>query len=176
MYLKEHRMKEILITLIITFVYFNSYSQTGSIEGTIKDTISGDWLAFANVVLLRNSNQILVTSADINGKYVINEIVEGNYSLKINYVGYPKLIIDSIQVNSNDNIIINILFPPFCKYNNKDGICPVCNKKDKVIPIVYGYPGKRLIKNSNKGNLIIGGCMITGCDPDWYCKRDENEF
>lgn len=169
-------MKKILLTLAITIVSLHSFSQTGTIEGTVKDTVSDKYLAFANVILLRNDDQISVTTTGPNGNYSLDKVVEGNYELMISYVGYPKLIIDSVQVKSNDKIKLNILFPSDCKYDNTSGICLVCNKKDKVIPIVYGHPNKGLIKKSNKGKVKLGGCNITGCDPHWYCNRDENEF
>lgn len=54
--------------------------------------------------------------------------------------------------------------------------CPVCNKTDQVIPIVYGYPGEELDKKAQKGEVILGGCMVSEDNPRWYCKRDDKRF
>ena len=54
--------------------------------------------------------------------------------------------------------------------------CPVCKKKDKVIPITYGLPGKELMELSKSGEVILAGCVISTNSPRWYCKRDLNKF
>jgi hypothetical protein len=46
--------------------------------------------------------------------------------------------------------------------------CHVCKSKE-VIPIVYGLPSPRLIKDAKKGKFFLGGCVVTGNDPNWYC-------
>ena len=53
--------------------------------------------------------------------------------------------------------------------------CPICHENDEVIPIEYGYPSQKLIEDSVKGKARIGGCLISVWDPNWYCKRCEDE-
>ncbi len=48
--------------------------------------------------------------------------------------------------------------------------CPVCYGVD-VVPIVYGYPGGELFKQEMEGKIRLGGCCITGNDPDLYCNE-----
>lgn len=55
-------------------------------------------------------------------------------------------------------------------------ICPVCKKQDQVIPIIYGLPNKRLLRDARKGRVKLGGCEISENAPKWYCKRDKKEF
>lgn len=48
--------------------------------------------------------------------------------------------------------------------------CPKCGGKH-LAPILYGYPAfdeetKRQIENKE---LFLGGCRITGCDPQFHC-------
>jgi hypothetical protein len=56
--------------------------------------------------------------------------------------------------------------------------CPQCGKTDKVIPIIYGYPGEDLFRDQQAGKVRLGGCCVSGDgkDPQWYCKRDREEF
>jgi len=54
--------------------------------------------------------------------------------------------------------------------------CPICGKKDMVIPIIYGMPDEELFEESEQGKVHLGGCVIGSEDPEWYCKRDEIEF
>ncbi len=39
-------------------------------------------------------------------------------------------------------------------------VCPVCNRSDMVIPIVYGFPGEELFEESEKGLVMLGGCCV----------------
>jgi 4-hydroxy-3-methylbut-2-en-1-yl diphosphate synthase IspG/GcpE len=54
--------------------------------------------------------------------------------------------------------------------------CPMCGKEDQVIPIQYGEPTAKAYEEEREGQLILGGCIVTGVSPDWYCKRDDLEF
>lgn len=58
----------------------------------------------------------------------------------------------------------------------KKNACPVCNKQDEVIPIVYGLPDPILGEKEKQGKVQLGGCVISDSDPQWYCKRDRIEF
>jgi hypothetical protein len=80
-----------------------------------------------------------------------------------------------------DNTLIKLNVHQFCKYDASinDKTCPICHKKDKVIPIRYGLPvsvnGENPMKHEGK-TWKAGGCNISKCDPNWYCKRDRTEF
>jgi transposase-like protein len=47
--------------------------------------------------------------------------------------------------------------------------CPSCGSS-KVVPIVYGLPDADLGEASEKGEVELGGCVITVDDPKWRCK------
>lgn len=46
--------------------------------------------------------------------------------------------------------------------------CPDCAGK-KVVHIMYGYPTDETIENANDGSFVMGGCVVSGCDPSWRC-------
>ncbi|MBC7873100.1 MAG: hypothetical protein H7Y01_03830 [Ferruginibacter sp.] len=54
--------------------------------------------------------------------------------------------------------------------------CPVCKKTEKVIPILYGKPGKEAIEKAARGECYLGGCVISKDSPRYYCRRDDKEF
>lgn len=58
-------------------------------------------------------------------------------------------------------------------YNER---CPICNKKDSLIPIVYGEPTMETVELSRKNKLLIGGCIMTKDAPNVRCTRDLVEF
>lgn len=54
--------------------------------------------------------------------------------------------------------------------------CPICEKTDQVIPIMYGLPTEKGFENARSGRVAIGGCLVGGNDPKWFCKRDKEAF
>jgi hypothetical protein len=42
----------------------------------------------------------------------------------------------------------------------KGSRCPTCNA-GKLIPIVYGLPGRELIEKSGRGEIELGGCEVS---------------
>ena len=54
--------------------------------------------------------------------------------------------------------------------------CPKCG--DQLVEIVYGMPGPELFEASERGEVILGGCCITGDDPKYHfnkCKLDYSQ-
>jgi hypothetical protein len=49
--------------------------------------------------------------------------------------------------------------------------CPKCKSTEDVILIQYGYPSKRMIEDRECGKIILGGCIVSPENPDWYCKK-----
>ena len=67
----------------------------------------------------------------------------------------------------------------------KGSKCPSC-KNGKLIPIVYGMPGRELMEQSGRGEIELGGCSVTEVfdselgfvsgDPELYCPKCEGRF
>ena len=61
----------------------------------------------------------------------------------------------------------------------KGSRCPTC-KAGKLIPIVYGLPGRELVAQYDRGEIELGGCTVRSlydverstfvpCDPELSC-------
>ena len=46
--------------------------------------------------------------------------------------------------------------------------CPVCGSMDAV-PIVYGLPGIDLWEAAQRGELVLGGCIVDPESPEFEC-------
>jgi hypothetical protein len=57
----------------------------------------------------------------------------------------------------------------------KGSTCPACTKA-KLVPIVYGLPGMELQRDSENGLVSLGGCVVTGNDPELECLGCEEKF
>ncbi len=47
--------------------------------------------------------------------------------------------------------------------------CPECKSKS-IAPIVYGLPGPKLMEESRRGDVVLGGCVVTDDDPIQACR------
>jgi hypothetical protein len=67
----------------------------------------------------------------------------------------------------------------------KGSNCPTC-KVGKLIPIVYGMPGRELMEQSDRGEVELGGCVVSEVfdpergfisgDPELSCPKCEGKF
>ncbi len=161
------------LVFIFTQLFFLSiFGQKGTIKGHVYDNIMNEPMIFATVKL-ENTNYGTIT--DIDGNFTLS-VPPGQYQLHLRYIGYRDSIIPAVTVLPNDTTHLKINYPPPCKYSDKKHACPVCKKRNKVIPILYGYPSKGLLRDAENGKVILGGCVISECDPKWYCKRDSTRF
>lgn len=53
--------------------------------------------------------------------------------------------------------------------------CPEC-QCDDVVPIVYGEPSLKMIRDSSKGKCCLGGCKINENSPKWHCPECEAKW
>jgi hypothetical protein len=91
------------ICLIFFLAFFGAYSQN-VISGKLLDASDKNSLPGASVVLLDSDSSIYKgTSADMDGKFILENITDGKYILKISFIGYT----DHYQnISTNGNAII----------------------------------------------------------------------
>ncbi len=96
--------KSVLITFVIvlaaTFFDANVLAANSRIEGYVKDAKTGEPLFGANIMLMGTS---LGTASDMNGKYVISNLLPGSYTIRATYIGYKTEKIE-IRVKEGTNI------------------------------------------------------------------------
>ena len=87
---------------IITFLLsFSHFIYAGDVSGKVTGSSSGDFLPGANVML---DGTNYGTSSDRFGNYKIGGVPEGDYTLKVTYVGYADFS-DSVTVGSDDVMV-----------------------------------------------------------------------
>jgi hypothetical protein len=69
---------------------------------------NNDPVPFANVVLLKGSEQVLVTTTDFDVKYTLKPISVGTYDVKVNYVGFTPKKVSEIAVDSGRITVVNV--------------------------------------------------------------------
>lgn len=66
-------------------------AESGTVQGTVKDSQTGDPLPGANVLLLGTS---MGGSTDLNGNFTIRNVPPGSYKLRMTYIGYNTKEVD----------------------------------------------------------------------------------
>lgn len=94
-------------TLIMLFVFSSVYGQ-GMLRGIVSDSTTNNPLVGGNVFLLGTA---LGSATDIEGEYRINRIPEGNYKVRISYIGYKTKEID-ISISNNEKINLDVFLVP----------------------------------------------------------------
>ena len=46
-------------------------------------------------------------------------------------------------------------------------VCPACG--GSLIPILYGLPSPEGVEAMERGEVALGGCLVTGDDPKFRC-------
>jgi hypothetical protein len=71
---------------------------------------------------------------------------------------------------------MDINFDGPCLYDHPADYIPTCpaNHTGNIIPIVYGFIVQTA--DSKREEFFRGGCMVTDCDPKYYCKVHNVKF
>ncbi len=48
-------------------------------------------------------------------------------------------------------------------------VCPECGS-DSVIPIMYGYPSAKGFEAAERGEVALGGGVVSDESPEWECQ------
>jgi hypothetical protein len=177
-FIRHYKVDMTLVTLIafiLSLTFQISYSQI--LTGHVTDGESQTDFIGLTIYLFQGDSLLTGTVSDEQGNYSIKIPETGIYDLKMEFIGYRNQVVRDLKLESTKTKKLDITFPEPCIISEYqlNKICPN-GHKDGIIPIVYGLPKQRTMRKAEKGKLRLGGCIITGCDPKWYCKKHEIEF
>lgn len=99
----------ITVALLLVFqISVNAYHpdifKDGIIKGVVVDSTAGTPLPFANITLhnQKDSSFIGGTASGINGEFILTNVVEGNYYLRISFLGYSNKFLSDLNISIND--------------------------------------------------------------------------
>ena len=93
----------LLLIIFLVVLPRIGYSQNGTIRGTIIEESSGEPVYGVTVLVVGTSNG---TTTDFDGKFDLS-LSEGEYDLRITYVSYRPIVIEDIEVESDEVTIID---------------------------------------------------------------------
>ncbi len=92
---------------MFSFPAYKPGNQKGTIKAVIRDANSNTPIEYANVTIhnSRDSSFVSGTVSDKKGELVFSNLAEGQYYLKISYIGYEKKYISNVNITSTKNNI-----------------------------------------------------------------------
>lgn len=100
-------MKKILTILVVFLLSSALFAQEvgGSITGVVSDSETGETLIGANVIIVGTYK---AASTDFQGKYTLDKIKQGDYSIKFSYIGYAEKIYNGLSVKEGQTLTIDV--------------------------------------------------------------------
>ena len=120
-------MKNIFLFFLLLFNSFYIFAQTYSISGTVKDE-DGKPLIGANVVLTGTG---LGAATDENGKYEINNLNQGSYTMEFTMIGYNSVTITGKKI-INSSVIVNVQMTPGIIQTNQEVVVTAGKYEQKI--------------------------------------------
>lgn len=102
-------MRKYLLTLftVVGFCGQVAFGQ-GIIRGTVTESSSGLEVIGGNVKIVSEEDSVPVGAAtDFDGKYSIEGLAPGTYTLECSYIGFPPQRIENVSVNDGEVTLIN---------------------------------------------------------------------
>lgn len=102
---------KLLLLIIFSTALINSLKaedsqifSEGIIKGTVIDSAEGNPLPFANISLYKQQDSSFLggTSSGTNGEFILSNVVEGNYFIKLSFMGYANKFIAGLNISAND--------------------------------------------------------------------------
>jgi hypothetical protein len=165
------------------------FPQTGEIRGKLllQDIENIESVRNNTWVILKTSTSADSVKVDSDLNFVFKNIQADTIRIYTSPRTYPVNRYYKIYFDGKESKKLELEYSSTCPFGKKENnICPVCKKRDKVIPIRYGLIGEIRNKKGElvdgKGNKIIeekykpGGCVVTDCQPNWYCERNKKDF
>jgi hypothetical protein len=171
--LDTDRMKKTAHIIICLSLFQTICGQSSEIFGKVKTAKTHEILPGASIILKQDSITVATAVADIDGKYKIHIENSGTYTIVAYFV--PDKEIKIIKVLDDANKELDLYISSKCDYPYTSPVkCPDGMHTDHIIPIVYGLPNKKLIRQAKRGKVALGGCM-GGCEK-YYCKTHKKSF
>ncbi|MEM1137337.1 MAG: carboxypeptidase-like regulatory domain-containing protein [Bacteroidota bacterium] len=139
----------IKFTLISLFTYLalSVTAQEYNLSGVLKDSANNDPLIGATIILSneKDTTSKKLTTSNLEGLFTFNNLVNGDYLLKIRYIGYQTITVKQ-QINGR-NIDLGIII-----LNPSQDMLDAVEVEGKVLPVVQKGDTTQFNANAFKTN------------------------
>lgn len=81
--------------------------KNGEVRGKVIDSVSKDPIEYANVAIYSTKDSVLVNGAASahSGAFIVNNLDEGSYFLKVKFLGFTPRVLSGIAINADKSIL-----------------------------------------------------------------------
>ncbi len=192
-----------IILFVIMFICLESFyaQQSRFITGQLFDSDSKELISDANCILIHLPDSLIAgTTSDINGHFTFHNLKDGNYILKISYIGYEtnaqkitfkgksidlqKIILKKVAVKTKDvEVVANVLpviqnadtteFNADAFKKNKDSDAENLIQK---MPGVTVQDGTVKVMGEDVKKVLVDGKTFFGDDPSAVLRNIPSEI
>jgi hypothetical protein len=159
----------------ISFLIFSTtvFSQNKTFRGTILLTDSFS-VQNGKVVFPIQSDTLII---DETGVAKINLTEPSNRVFYFLWAGWKSKLF-RYETDNCDSAIVEVKIPEKIYYEefHQKKACPICNDGKYLIPVVYGMPTKKMMRQADKLKIYLAGCIRPGYDIQFYCKKHQFDF
>ena len=103
-------MNKALTILFASLFTFTAYSQSnfGKIQGKVTDAKTKAPVAYATILLEKGGIRKGGAYTNDEGKYVINALDPGDYTVTVKYLDYADKVVNGVEVTANSTKYLNI--------------------------------------------------------------------
>lgn len=108
-----HLNSEIMKTQIITLAFmlltaFFAAGQSGSLKGKVIDITDGTPVSSAQIQLFKSTVKVAETKSDGDGKFFLNSVTAGRYTIKVNAAGFIQHTSNNILISESKTAYVEI--------------------------------------------------------------------
>lgn len=163
-----------LSVLALAFGSLSSFAQVFEIQGRVETGDTPVEMVFVH--LERDTVQVGMVGLNRTGNFKFVNVAAGTYRIVIRQFGERDAVTNGVVVK-RDTLIENAFpYPPPCMFSSERHPRCLNGHKDKIIPIVYGLPNEKLLTRAKKGKVRLAGCLVTSCDPRFWCTLHQIEL
>ncbi|MBY0244724.1 MAG: TonB-dependent receptor [Sphingobacteriaceae bacterium] len=123
-------IKKSILTLLTVCVSAIALAQsTGKISGTVTDKKTGETLVGVSVRIAGTKTGM---STGIDGKYSLNGLSTGKYTIEVSYIGYSTKSISEVEVTGKNNTILNVVLEEPSSQSLKEVVVRATAKQESV--------------------------------------------
>ena len=87
-------------------------SKPGVLKGEVIDVNTKEPIPFATILLTQDGRQVVGGPANFNGKYLLNPVPEGKYSIEVSSIGYKTFKIEKYKISNDKVAFLNFKLTP----------------------------------------------------------------
>lgn len=144
-------LKKALITILYVIIGSAAFAQTGKISGKVSDKKTGETLIGVTVKIVGTTKGV---STDVEGRYTINGLTTGKFTIEASYIGYSTKRITDVEVKQNGSIAVDFILDEASSSNLNEVVISANVKKESVNALYANQKSSINISSGISAELI----------------------